>query len=207
MIEVIKKFRISDWLWVTSMILFIVGGFCFPGTYEYEWDLLKLSKDSYMIGFLLFSFFLVGMREFKWVLFTIMYCNLIFTWSVYSLGLNILTPAIIATIAMVILTTAFIVDKFGGAELAEGSGDDLFRMVADTDRYLNSPLYKEGLSGSNVREIIAYLHTHKIDLQKHEFKRCIEMLDGYLPRMSKRDMRIVFEIEDALEASFKKKHQ
>lgn len=125
MIELIKKFRTSDWLWTTSMILFIAGAFCFPETYEYEWNLLKLSNNAYVIGFWIFGFFIIGLKEFSIVLFAVMYCNLIFIWSMYSLGLEILAPAIIATIAMVILTTAFIVDKFGDTELAEGSWDEL----------------------------------------------------------------------------------
>ena len=206
MIELLNNFKVSDWLCIIAMMLFIAGGFCFPETYEYEWDLLKLSKDSYMIGFLLFSFFLVGMREFKGILLTVIYCELIFMWSVYSLELNILAPAITATIAVAILTTAFVVNKFGGVELTEGSRNDLFKMVVDTDKFLNNPLYKEGLAVSNVNEITVYLRTHKIDLQKHEVERCIEILDGYLPRASKHDMRMIFEIEDTLEASLKKKH-
>ena len=207
--NIFKVFKMSDWLLWISIVLFCMGIFCFPETHSYEWNLPKLSMNAYVL-FVFFSFFLGGTRNIKGFtgnLFTAMYCDLIFLWSVYSLGLNILTPTIIATAAMIILSTAFAINRFGGDELVEGSRNKLFEMIEGTDRYLKEPSYKDGITISNLREVAEYLHTHKIDIQEHEVKRCIDMLDGYIPKAQKDDIRTIFEIEELLKALIKSKKQ
>lgn len=114
---VLKSLRLSDWLCLLSMVLFLVG--LSFGSYDFDrlygWNIHKLYNTVYFVVMFI-SCWLSTIRRNKDFIFwlsTISYCGILFMWGLFSVEVSRLMQTIAATLGVTLVTIAFVVNRFG----------------------------------------------------------------------------------------------